>query len=119
MASLPLKLAIFFFIPKLPAIDQILPYYIGTRCYGSKRIQEGEGEPDAHYRILLSQRLTGTDTRIEMPAYRLADGKLEETYQQWYKEQQKHRYARYLGMEHVANRFAHQYREVETPHIKA
>ena len=30
MASLPLKLAIFFFIPKLPAIDQILPYYIGT-----------------------------------------------------------------------------------------
>ncbi len=48
MASLPLKLAIFFFIPKLPAIDQILPYYIGTRCYGSKRIQEGEGEPDAY-----------------------------------------------------------------------
>lgn len=85
MASLPLKLAIFFFIPKLPAIDQILPYYIGTRCYGSKRIQEGEGEPDAHYRILLSQRLTGTDTRTEMPAYRLADGKLEETYQQRYK----------------------------------
>ena len=119
MASLPLKLAIFFFIPYLPAIDQILPYYIGTRCYGGKRIQEGEGEPDAHYRILLSQRLTGTDTRTEMPAYRLADGKLEETYQQRYKEQQKHRYARYLGMEHVANRFAHQYREVETPHIKA
>ena len=119
MASLPLKLAIFFFIPKLPPIHQILPYYIGTRCYGSKRIQEGEGEPDTHYRILLSQRLTGTDTRTEMPAYRLADGKLEETYQQRNKEQQKHRNARYLGMKHVANRFAHQYREVETPHIKA
>ena len=72
MASLPLKLAIFFFIPKLPAIDQILPYYISTRCYGSKRIQEGEGEPDAHYRILLSQRLTGADTRTEMSAYCLA-----------------------------------------------
>ena len=54
-----------------------------------------------------------------MPAYRLADGKLEETYQQRNKEQQKHRNARYLGMEYVANRFAHQYREVETPHIKA
>ena len=102
MASLPLKLAIFFFIPKLPAIDQILPYYIGTRCYGSKRIQEGEGEPDAHYRILLSQRLTGTDTRTEMPAYRLADGKLEETYQQRYKEQQKHRYAPYLGVSPIS-----------------
>ncbi len=71
MASLPLKLAIFFFIPKLPAIDQILPYYIDTRCYGSKRIQEGEGEPNAHYRILLTQRLTGTDTRTEMSTYAL------------------------------------------------
>ena len=88
MASLPLKLAIFFFIPKLPAIDQILPYYIGTRCYGGKRIQKSKGEPDAHNGILLSQRLTGTDARIIMSAHRLANGKLDKTYQKGYQKQQ-------------------------------
>ena len=101
----------------LVGVHEVLPHDISGRSNRGDRVQKRLGHPHGEHRILLSQRLTGTDTRIEMPAYRLADGKLEETYQQRYK--QKHRYARYLGMEHVANRFAHQYREVETPHIKA
>ena len=53
-----------------------------------------------------------------MSAHRLADGKLDKTYQKGYQKQQGKNPSRNLGMEDIANRLAHQYRQVEAPHIE-
>lgn len=119
LLHLPLQFSIFLLIPQLPAIHQVLPNHIGTRCYGSKRIEESKGEPDTHNGILLSQSLTGTDARIIMSAHSLTDGKLDETDKERNDEQQGKNPSRNLGMEDIANRLAHQDSKVEAPHIEA
>ena len=119
LLHLPLQFSIFLLIPQLPAIHQVLPNHIGTRCYGSKRIEESKGEPDTHNGILLSQSLTGTDARIIMSAHSLTDGKLDNTDKERNDEQQGKNPSRNLGMEDITNRLAHQDSKVEAPHIEA
>ncbi len=72
------------------------------------------------YCILLTQSLSGTDAGIPMPAHSLAYGKLNKTYCQGNdKSRASIATPKPGGMKYVADRFTHQYRQVETPHIEA
>ena len=54
-----------------------------------------------------------------MTADRLADTELDETNQERNDEKQCQNPSRHSGMENVAKRLSHQYRQVETPHVEA
>ena len=75
--GLPLQAAVFLLVPKLPAVDEVLPEYVGTGGYGGQGVEEGQGEPDAYHGVLLAQCLAGTDAVVPMPADCLADGELD------------------------------------------
>ena len=51
----------------LITIHEVLPHDIGGRSDRGDRVQKRLGHPHGEHRILLSQRLSATDTVIVMP----------------------------------------------------